>query len=188
MSDAPVGAPYDAIPPYNMQALLAHHVDRMLSNCRQAIEDLTVEELNHFPATEANSIGWDIWHVLRTADNVVFFVFDREQPVWLRGSYHERWGLPKVAQGTGMAGEEARGLRFPAAHELIEYLEGVRAAIVPRVASMTDDELAQVVMLRPWGERTKADHLLQTVIAHGADHFGRVILARALLGKDIFGF
>ena len=87
-----------------------------------------------------------------------------------------------------MAGEEARGLRFPAASELIEYLEAVRAAVVPKVAAMTDDELGQIVMLRPWGERTKADHIMQTLIAHGADHFGRVILARAILGKDVFGF
>lgn len=177
------------VPGYSMPALLAHHVERMLNNCRQAIEDLTVAELNYLPAQErANSIGWDIWHVARTADNVVFFVFDREQPVWLRDGYDQRFGLPRVAQGTGMAGEEARGLRFPPAAELIEYLEAVKDAVVAKVGAMSDAELAETVLLRPWGERTKADHIMQTLVAHGADHFGRVILARALMGKDIFGF
>ena len=162
---------------------LALHLDRLLANCRRSVEDLTTEQLNHQPSERAHSIGFDIWHVVRTADNVVFFVFKREQPVWLRDGYVTRFGLPKVAQGTGMADEEARALRFPEPSAFAEYVDagdgGVRA--------MSDAELAEVTTVNPWGERTKAEHILQVLIAHGNGHLGRCSLARALIGKDDLG-
>jgi len=171
----------------NLQEQLAIHVERLLQNCRRSIEDLTVEQLNHLPSPHANSIGFDIWHVVRTADNVMFFVFDREQPVWLREGYEEKFGLPKVAQGTGMTDEEARALRFPEPAEFCAYIDAAQEAILAKLRGMSDAELAEVTKLNPWGERTKAEHVLQVLVAHGNGHVGRCSLARALLGKDDLG-
>lgn len=166
---------------------LALHVDRLIENCRRSIEDLTVEELNHQPSERAHSIGFDIWHVVRTVDNVVFFVFDRAQPIWLRGGFVDRFGLPKVAQGTGMTDEEARALRFPEPPAFVEYVEAVREAATDRLRAMSEDELTETTKLNPWGERSKAEHVLQVLVAHGNGHVGRCSLARALLGKDDLG-
>jgi hypothetical protein len=166
---------------------LALHVARLLDNCRRSVEDLTIEELNHQPGPTAHSIGFDIWHVVRTADNVVFFVFDREQPVWLRGNFEERFGLPKVAQGTGMTDEEARALRFPEPAEFCEYIDATKDAVVTKLRGMTPEQLAEVTKVNPWGERTKAEHVLQVLIAHGNGHVGRCSMARALLGKHDLG-
>jgi len=166
---------------------LALHLDRLLENCRRSMDDLTLEQLNHQPAEHVHSIGWDIWHVVRTVDNVVFFVFDREQPVWLRDGWQQRFDLPKVAQGTGMTDEEARALRFPEPAEFAGYIDAVREAAVAKVRAMSTDDLETVTQLNPWGERTRAEHMLQVLIAHGNGHLGRCSLARALLGKDDLG-
>ncbi|MCA9847434.1 MAG: DinB family protein [Dehalococcoidia bacterium] len=166
---------------------LGLHLDRLLENCRRSVEDLTADELNHQPSERAHSIGFDIWHVVRTVDNIVFFVFDRQKPVWLTGGFDERFGLPRVAQGTGMTDEEARALRFPEPSAFVGYIDAVRAASVERVRSMSDDELAEVTKVNPWGDRSKAEHILQVLIAHGNGHIGRCSLARALLGKDDLG-
>ena len=181
-TSAPDGAPGETL-----GEMLARHVDRLLENCRRSIADLTVDELNHQPSAAAHSIGWDIWHVVRTTDNVVFFVFDREQPVWLRDGYAARFGLPDVAQGTGMTDEDAQDLRFPEPSALLEYVDAVREAAVAKVGAMTDEYLAASTRLNPWGERPKADHALQVLIAHGNGHVGRCSLARTLLGKDDIG-
>ena len=166
---------------------LALHLDRLLENCGRSIEDLTVAQLNHRPSGEANSIGFDIWHVVRTVDNVLFFVFDREQPVWLQGGWVDRFGLPKVAQGTGMADADAHALRFPEPAEFAGYIAAVRVAAVAKLRGMDHETLAEVVMLNPWGERPKSEHILQVLIAHGNGHIGRCSLARTLLGKDDLG-
>jgi hypothetical protein len=174
--------------PGELGPLLALHLDRVLETCRRTVEDLTLAELNHQPSDTAHSIGWDVWHVVRTVDNVVFFVFHREQPVWLRDAWNDRFGLPRVAQGTGMTDEEARALRFPEPSEFAGYIDAVREAAVARLQAMSDEELAVVTTLNPWGERAKADHALQVLIAHGNGHLGKCSLARALLGKDDLGF
>lgn len=168
-------------------AQLAIHVGRLLDNCRRSVVDLTVDELNHQPGPTAHSIGFDIWHVVRTADNVLFFVFDRDQPVWLRGGYQERFALPKVAQGTGMTDEEARALRFPEPAAFVAYIDEVKTAALAKLEGMSLDELSQVTKLNPWGERTKGEHVLQVLVAHGNGHVGRCSMARALLGKDDLG-
>jgi hypothetical protein len=170
-----------------LPAQLALHVQRLLDNCVRSVADLTPEQLNHQPSERAHSIGWDIWHVVRTVDNVILFVFDREQPVWLREGFDVRFGLPKVAQGTGMTDEEARALRFPPPADFVPYIEAVRDVVVPRLAAMTDDYLAVPTTVRPWGEQPRAEHVMQVVVAHGNGHLGRCSLARALLGKDDLG-
>ena len=163
-------------------------LDRVLENCVRSIEDLSVDELNHLPHAEANSIGFDVWHVARTIDNVLYFVFDREQPIWLRDGYHDRFALPKVAQGTGMSTEDARALRFPDPAVFITYLAALREACVPRVAAMTDAYLAETVLLKPWGEQSRLEHIGQVLVAHGNSHLGKASLARTLLGHDDLGF
>ena len=73
----------------------------MMNGACDAIDGLTDDEL-HFRAHEnCNSIGFEAWHVFRTAGDIVHFVFEREQPVWLQQGLHEQWELPKVAQDTG---------------------------------------------------------------------------------------
>ena len=81
----------------------------------------------------------------------------------------------------------ARALRFPEPSAFVGYIDDVRAASVERVRSMSDDELAEVTKVNPWGDRSKAEHILQVLIAHGNGHIGRCSLARALLGKDDLG-
>ncbi len=166
---------------------LALLVDRLLGNCLRSIEDLAKEELNHRPSEQVNSIGFDIWHTVRTIDNVIFFVFDREQPVWLRDGFHERFGLPKVAQGTGMDRSDSHQLVFPEPAEFREYIDAVRSAVIPRIEGMSVEQLAETVELRPWGERPKMEHIGQVLIAHGNGHIGRASMARSLLGNDDLG-
>ena len=56
------------------------------------------EELHARPSAGANSIGFEAWHVFRTVDNIVRYVFLREQTVWLAQGLDAAWGLPKAAQ------------------------------------------------------------------------------------------
>jgi hypothetical protein len=168
-------------------AQLALHVGRLLRNCVQAAEDLTVDQLNHRPAPEANSLGFDLWHAVRTADNVVHFVFEREQPIWLQQRFDDQWGLPKVAQGTGMPPEEAHALRFPEPAEFNRYTQAVADAVVPRIKGMSVEYLSEITTLRPWGDVARMEGIGQVIIAHGNGHLGRVSLARTLLGKDDLG-
>jgi hypothetical protein len=172
----------------DVAAQVSNLVSRLLVTCERAVADLTTTEMHDTHGGKANCIAFDVWHVARTADNVVHFVFEREQPVWLSGGFQEKWGLPKVAQGTGMEVAEAYAMRFPEAPELCRYVNAVSEAIVPRVAAMSDEYLASLVRIAPWGEIPRIEALLQVLISHGNGHLGRCDLARSLLGKPGLGF
>ncbi len=171
-----------------MQQYLALFATRALDGMVAAIEDLTHEELHARPSPLSNSIGWEAWHVFRTADNLVHFVFHRERPIWLAQGLDEAWGLPRVEQGTGMDPDTAHALVFPDANRLAQYGRDVRAAVIPRIESMSGDDLQSRTLVRPWGEVTRQESIGQVVIAHGNGHRGQVSTARASLGKRGAGF
>lgn len=170
--------------PPTLQAQLSTVTGRVLQYALRAVEGLTVEQLRDTRGGVTNSIGWDVWHVVRTIDNIIHFVFDREQPVWLQQGFHEQWGLPKVDQGTGQDPNDAYAMRFPAPAEFNRYTRAVLDAVVPRIAGMSDAYLAEVQVMRPWGPVPRMEAILHGLIGHGNGHLGRASYARTLLGLE----
>ena len=165
-----------------LQAQLSTVTGRVLLYCDRAVEGLTVEQFCDTRGGITNSIGWDVWHTVRTTDNIVHFVFDREQPVWLRDGFHERWGLPKVDQGTGMDPNDAYSMRFPEPREFATYTRAVAKAVVPRIEGMSMEYLATLQTIRPWGQIPRMEAIGHGLVGHGNGHLGRASYARTLFG------
>ncbi len=170
-----------------LQDYLAQHTGDVLRQTIQAIDGLTQEELHFRPGENCNSIGFDAWHIGRTADNLIHFAFEREQPVWMQQGLNEAWDLPKVDQGTGMAPDDAHALRFPEPALLAAYVQDVADAIVPRIEAMSDEYLLAQTVIRPQGEMVRHKIIGQIVINHGSNHIGQMNLALTLLGKPGLG-
>lgn len=166
---------------------LAHYTGHLLEATARAIEDLTEDELHYRPDGPCNSIGFDAWHIPRTADNLIHFAFEREMPVWLQQGLNEAWGLPKADQGTGMTPEEAYALRFPDAKLLAQYSRDVAAAIVPKIQAMSDEYLMERMDIRPNGNLARWEIIGQVIINHGHDHFGQINMGLTLSGKPGLG-
>jgi hypothetical protein len=67
-----------------------------------ALADLTPDQLHYVPDHHGNHIGFIAWHVVRTEDNLVQFVFQNRTPtIWLQGGYDAKFGLHRTSQGTG---------------------------------------------------------------------------------------
>ena len=118
---------------------LAGLVARQTDDLNASIEDLDDDELQAQAMEGHPSIGFHAWHVLRTIDNIVNFVFYRDPPVWTARRLHQQWGLPKVDQGTGMALDEATAMRFPGTAPLVDYGVAVREAARAKIEAMDDD-------------------------------------------------
>jgi uncharacterized damage-inducible protein DinB len=170
-----------------LQDYLARSTRTLLTQTARAIADLTTEELHFRPCGHCNSIGFDAWHIARTADNLIFFAFEREQPVWLQQSLDQAWSLPKAAQGTGMAADEAYALRFPEAKLLAQYVTDVAEAIVPRIEAMTDAYLLTTTSIRPQGELARYQIIGQVIVNHGNNHYGQINLALTAQDKPGLG-
>ena len=161
---------------------LAALTSGVLEQSAQAVEDLSLEQLHYMAGDECNSIAFDAWHVARTADNLIFFAFERQKPVWLQQGLNEAWGLPKADQGTLMSREVARALRFPEADKLAKYCRDVKDAVVPKIAAMSDEHLAGTIMIKPQGEMGRGRIIGQVIVAHGSAHNGMINTQRTVLG------
>lgn len=166
--------------------ILIDGIEQLADWLDTGIKDLTDEQVNFLPPGQTVSIGFNAWHVVRTADNITNFVMqDRKPPVWITKGYADRMGLPKVDQGTGMALEDARALRFDNAI-LREYLADVKADTLGFLKVVPMEKLDEVQMIKPLGEMPKSRVIRQVVMTHGFMHLGEINGIKGQLGLGFF--
>ena len=154
----------------------------MLDGC---LGGLSPERLHAVPGGHpaANTIAWNLWHVVRTEDNVVRFVLqNRRPPVWTEGGYADRLGLPPVAQGTGMSSADAHALRIKDVDLFREYMHKAWASSEEFITTVDPASLDRTVTVKPLGDMPAVRVLAQVCVAHGMMHAGEIELARTLVG------
>jgi hypothetical protein len=97
-------------------------------------ESLNDVQMNWRPEGYNNSIGFNLWHIARWADNLVAGILvdfpelctdlGEATEIWVQESLVEKWGLPPILYpgGTGLSDDEALGLLFPGKDEMLMYL------------------------------------------------------------------
>lgn len=151
----------------------------------KAVADLTPEQLHAVPGghPRANTIAWNLWHLVRTEDNVVRFVLqNRRTPVWVEGGYAAKLGLPETAQGTGQPPAEAQALRIKDVALFKEYMQKVWASTDDFLARTPAADLDRTVTVKPLGDMSAIQALGRICLTHAMSHFGEIELARTLAG------
>lgn len=170
----------------SVDSVASYHIyftEESLNQVADSIEALNDDELHFRLHPTSNTIAWDAWHIFRTVDNLVHFVFERDEPVWIQQELWKRWNLPKVDQGTAQTPEEAWAMRFPPGPELADYGRDVLAAVMPRLAAMSDEYLQARHQVFPWGNVTRL-FVLGKVVTHSSKHLGYIAGAIGVLGKQ----
>jgi hypothetical protein len=150
-----------------------------------ATRDLTPEQWHAIPAGNpaANHIAFEMWHYVRTEDNIVRFILQNRRPtVWMEGHWAERLGLPPVAQGTGMPPADAQALRINDLGAFGQYVKDVYAATEEWFANPDESTFDATVTVKPLGEMPAIRALGQVSMTHGFTHFGEIELIRTLMG------
>ena len=150
----------------------------------KTVSELTAEQLHWVPPdSKANHIGFTLWHYVRTEDNLVQFIFQNRKPtVWIEGGYVERFGLDRVAQGTGMSTEDANALRLPPIGDWMTYQAAVWQATDAYLSSVDDDALEQVMKVRPFPDMPARQVFSTVLLTHGHGHLGEMCVLRVLQG------
>jgi DinB superfamily len=164
---------------------LTADLKRLHDSLDKTLDGLTAEQLHAVPAghPKANTIAWNLWHYVRTEDNVVRFVLQNRRPtVWGEGGYPEKLGLHPAAQGTGMSADEAQALRIKDIPLFARYMKQVWASSDEYVASLKDADLDRVIAMKFVGDMPLARVLGMVGVTHGFTHLGEIELARTLVG------
>lgn len=73
--------------------LLLDAFGRVQELVRPVIQDLSVQELTWRPDTDANPLGWLVWHLTRVQDNHLAELGGTSE-VWIAGGWAGRFALP----------------------------------------------------------------------------------------------
>ncbi|HLB23052.1 MAG TPA: DinB family protein [Dehalococcoidia bacterium] len=169
----------------NLVEFISAELTRLHAMLDRSVAELTPEQWHAIPAgnAKANHIAFEMWHYVRTEDNIVRFILqDRRPTVWMEGGWAEKLGLPPVAQGTGMAAEDAQALRISDVAGFLQYRGQVWASTAEWLANPDATEFDKVITVKPLGEMPKIRALGQVCMTHGFTHLGELELIRTLLG------
>ncbi|MBI2859640.1 MAG: DinB family protein, partial [Chloroflexi bacterium] len=173
----------------DINGFLTYFIGELNRQYEHNLDGLSEEQLYFLPSADSCHIAFHAWHFARTEDNVLNFICqDRKSTVWVRQGLHERWGLPKVTQGTGMPLAEAQALRVPGADSLIKYIRDTWADVEPYLAGASMEELQGIANIRLFGDRPKLHHIGHTIMAHGNEHLGQINVLRTLQGLQGVAF
>ncbi len=152
------------------------------SSYNDAIADLSAEQLNWRANDRGCPIAFILWHYYRTEDNVIQFVLQRKSTVWLEGGWDKKFGLDRIAQGTGMSLEDAQALRIGSKEDFLAYMDSVASATDEYLAGMDDQGLEQTTTVKPVGEMPIRDAIGNMCLTHGFTHLGEIQHLRGLQG------
>lgn len=154
---------------------------------RNSISNLTSGDWHHTIEGSTNTIAFLVWHCARTEDNILRFILQGRQTIWIEGNWHERLHLPPRVQGTGMATEEARTIHIADTALFMEYVEEVWREFEAYLASIADggQELSErIVTVKPLGSMPAIQAIGQVCISHLFIHFGEIAALQGALGKQ----
>jgi hypothetical protein len=145
------------------------------------LKDVTDEQANKVPDGGHQNLGFSLWHYVRTEDNVIQFVIQRQPTIWMRDGWDAKFGLDSKSQGTGFTDDEARGFRFNGIPQFLQYMTDVFRTTEAYVAALPEDECARHITVKPLGEMSILQCMSGMVMTHGYRHLGEIEFAKGLV-------
>jgi hypothetical protein len=147
-----------------------------------SLRDLAPEQVHWRANDRGLPIAFILWHYVRTEDNVINFVLQRKPTVWITGEWDVKFGLDRVAQGTGMSLADAQALRIDPVADFLAYAQDVWKATDGFLAAADESLLDEKVTVKPLGEMLVANAIGNMCLTHGFTHLGEIQHLRGLMG------
>ena len=167
----------------NSADLLVDAFGRIRETVSDTIYGLTPEQLAHRIDTDANPVGWLIWHLTRIQDDHVAAAFGVPQ-VWSAGGWAAAFGLPADSMDTGYGHNRVQvaavAEAVASATLLSDYHEATYQQTIKLVSGITDDLLDRVVDTS-WRPPVTLGVRLVSVVNDNMQHAGQAAFARGVM-------
>jgi len=148
----------------------------------RAVDGLTRDDLRARLDSEANSIGWLIWHLTRIQDDHVAEVAETEQ-VWTSAGFANRFGLALDVSDTGYGHTPEQVAAVTVDSEpLREYFDAVHERTLQFTRGLSDADLDRVVDRR-WDPPVTLGVRLVSVVVDDLLHAGQAAFVRGILER-----
>ncbi len=151
-----------------------------------SLKDLSTEDLAWCPVAEANSVGFLLWHLLRTWDGYLCLV-DGKGETYEAENWAEKFGFDTsgrgvegTGMGTGFNGEDVALVR-PGAEQLNGFLESLLGRTRSYISTASPEDFDREVVV-PWGPTSStAGGILSHIVMHSLMHIGEAQYARGVV-------
>lgn len=164
-------------------ALLVDGFNRVDDLVPDIVAGLRIDDLLWRPDTDANSIGWLIWHLTRVQDDHVAGIAGSTQ-VWLEDGWADRFALPypAVAIGYGHTSAEVGSFTVGDPRMLTGYWAATFTRTSDVLSELQPDDLARVIDESYEPPVTVATRLV-SVLNDITQHVGQASYVRGLLDR-----
>ena len=117
----------------------------------RALEGLDDSVIAARPNDDSNSIGWLLFHKTRIADRFVHTWCQNAPQLWIKDSWHIKFGLDDDPENTGggWTKEQVAAWKVPAKEVLIGYYEAVKTAARDYLGSLSMAEFERELTIPP---------------------------------------
>ncbi|MFC2032652.1 DinB family protein [Chloroflexota bacterium] len=153
----------------------------------QALEGLTLDDLNQRPHPDCNSIGWLTWHLTRAQDRAISDLMGEEQ-FWIKDHWHDKFNRTNdpTDSGFGHNSEDVAAFKSPDSRTLLNYHHAVLERTKRYISNLSETDLKRELN-NPISPTVSAR--LVGVISDNLQHAGQVAYLHGLLrGKGWLGF
>ncbi|MCH2672332.1 MAG: DinB family protein [Dehalococcoidia bacterium] len=171
-----------AIPDSEDQMTLNEFIEDALNTEHEylmdALSDITSEELMWRAGPEANPIGWILWHMIRVEDMWFQFFIQRENEIWAREGWNEKFGLP--ARDNGFEHTPDQVAAFPAYDlaSMLQYGEDVRTATLNYLNTVTEEQMD--IVPREARPEMSIGRIFRQVVGEVYQHQGHIAYLKGL--------
>jgi hypothetical protein len=173
----------------NINDLIKTNIERLHSDIEDAISGLNSEQMHWVPSKHFNHIAFNLWHYVRTEDNLVRFVIQERRPtIWIEQDWYSKFNLDRISQGTGMTMDEANSLQISSIDQFGEYMTEVWQSTTEYLSNASEADLEKEFVVRPFGERSSAQIIMESLLTHGFTHVGEMLMLKRLQGISFESF
>jgi hypothetical protein len=161
--------------------LLTDAFGRIREDVHAAVDNLTPEQLDFRPDSQANSIAWLVWHLTRIQDDHIAGATQTEQ-LWMSDGWADRFGLPLPPpdHGYGHTADQVAVVRVKSGELLTGYHDAVYEKTIRYVRRLADVDFARVVD-EAWDPPVTLGVRLVSVISDDLQHVGQAAYLRGLV-------
>ena len=165
------------------QQFLIDIYTKLSQEFKVVLNGLDLDDLHERPTPDANTIGWLLWHTIRSLDRTIGDVIHGEQ-IWIKNGWHEDFGMKPDSNETGVrySFEEVGQFRVPDVQTLLDYHDAVVQTSIKYLENLTENELDNKFnnSLQP-GTTTPVNVRIIGNISENFQHIGQAAYVRGLL-------
>ena len=145
----------------------------------KSINSLNKKELSWRPNKHSNNIIFLLWHMILVEDNLINKILKKEERLWIRFNYYEKFPELKNETGFGFSQEKINSFPEMDHNWLLDYYSEVRKKTNYLLENISDNELG---LKYSWGDKKISGFfIIGRLITELSQHLGQISYIRGML-------